>query len=210
MDIAFKFRGDFLLCNCRKHRVHQQQKRASAVERRERQHIHNGQIDRDERAKVENVQNAVCRRRGALSRLRDGRHNADRPGHIVDRHKARHQIAEAHPHEPRKIQRRVPRVFEHRSDGFFLIAEIQAVFQLLFAVNFIKLLLHFKVVQLDEFPVPLDDKIEFPRLIPGQKRADVGVDIHAPSVDLIKLIADLKSLRRFQRAAVKEAGDFRR
>ena len=44
----------------------------------------------------------------------------------------------------------------------------------------------------------------------GQKRADVGVDIHAPSVDLIKLVADLKSLRRFQRAAVKETGDFGR
>ena len=194
MDIAFKFRGDLFLRNGRKHRVHQQQKRASAVERRERQHIHDGQIDRDERAKVENVQNAVCCRRGALPRLRNGRHNADRPGHVIDRHKTRHQIAEAHPHEPRKIQRRVPRVFEHRPDGLFLIAKVQAVFQLLLAVDFIELLLHFKVVQFDEFPVPLDDKIEFPRLIPGQKRADVGVDIHAPSVDLIKLVADLKPL----------------
>ena len=44
------------------------------------------------------------------------------------------------------------------------------------------------------FPSRLTTRSNVPRLVPGQKRADVGVDIHAPSVDLIKLVADLKSL----------------
>ena len=209
VDVAFILGGNFLLRDRGEHRVHQQQKRAAAVQRRQGQHVHDGQIDRDERPEIQHVQNAVRRGRGGLAGLGDGGHHADRPGHVVHRYQPGHQIPEAHPDEPRKIQRRVPRVFEDGPDRLLLVAEIQAVFILLHAVHVVELLLHGKVLQLDQLPVPLHDQIVAARLVAGKERGDVGIDIHAAAVDLVKLVADLQPLLRLQLAAVKEAGDLR-
>ena len=56
--------------------------------------VHDSQIDCDECAEIQHVQNAVRRGRGGLAGLGDGGHHADRPGHVVHRYQPGHQIPE--------------------------------------------------------------------------------------------------------------------
>lgn len=122
---------------------------------------------------------------------------------------AGNQILKAHPYEPPEVERCVPGVFDHCGERLFLGPEVESIFVLLHAVHGVELRRHLEIVQFDQLAVALDDKVKFARLVPGEERPDVGVDEHAPPVDLVKLVIHLKSLLGLQRAAVEEAGDLR-
>ena len=115
-------------------------------------------------------------------------------GHIAHGDKPGQKILQAHPYHARKVQTRVPAVFEAGSETSRHRAEIQPVFVFLHAVHVVELRLHGEVRELDQLAVSLYHNIIDAGFVAREKRADVGVEIHAPSVNFIKLVSDLQAV----------------
>ena len=62
-------------------------------------------------------------------------------------------------------------------------------------------------MELDQLAVSLHDDIVYARFVPGKQHPNVRVEIHAPAVDLVELIAHLQAVGGLQGAALKKVRD---
>ena len=148
--------------------------------------------------------------RAGVARVRDDLDDADRAAHILQAHRAGHQIVQAQLHQLDKIQAVVPGHFQKAPGRLFLRGKLHPVELDLLAVHGEGLLLHRELGELDGLPVPAELQVKFARRVPCKEHGDVGVDIDALAVDLIEFIPGLQTVLGVQGAAVVKIGDDRR